>query len=212
MTATDGFETCTAQVQPAADRDPDSARDECVRMAEELLEMYLPGLGWRFRFDSSYKRGGLCVPVEKVIQMSSYLVPVWTTEQVRQTLLHEVAHALAHERGIYRTDKDAHGPEWFAIARSIGYTEGVHHSNPTLQTPRSYEVDPDTTSIIPMRGEGPGGWITVQGEYTRMIIDHVTRQILLPNDLSRLSPVVYEFLRDLGALRALNQEEHDGAS
>jgi SprT protein len=93
-------------------------------LAESLIKEH--GLdGWTFKFDNARKRGGVCVYNTRTISMSRYLVPMWEEEQVRNTLLHEIAHALAgHAAG--------HGPQWARIAREIGCNAKRTHSNATV--------------------------------------------------------------------------------
>lgn len=89
-----------------------------------LREHGLAAHGWRFVWDNAKRRGGQCVYGKRQISMSRHLVPMWTEEQVMNTLLHEVAHALAgHAAG--------HGPEWVRIAKSIGCNGSRTHANAT---------------------------------------------------------------------------------
>lgn len=107
-------------------------QNEFAVFAQDLISEYLPGTGWVFAFDGARKRGGCCYGRRRLITMSRYLVPLWTDEQNIQVLLHEIAHAIAFARGVYAAGARSHGPEWKAIATSIGYTGGRCHSNPTL--------------------------------------------------------------------------------
>jgi len=69
--------------------------------------------GWAFQFDAARSRFGLCSFNRKVISLSQELVELNTEEEVRKTVLHEIAHALAgHEAG--------HGEAWRRVAISIG--------------------------------------------------------------------------------------------
>ncbi len=92
-----------------------------VRLAEELIALHLPGRGWSFAFDTAKRRAGACDYTRRRITVSRYLAAMWDEEDVRQTLLHEIAHALAGH-------KAAHGPRWRAVAQGIGYTgDRLHH-------------------------------------------------------------------------------------
>src|SRR5215207_599997 len=68
--------------------------------------------GWRFRFDNARRRFGSCRSREKVITLSRPLTLLNGEEQVRDTILHEIAHAL--------TPDDGHGPQWRAKCREVG--------------------------------------------------------------------------------------------
>lgn len=87
--------------------------------AEALIRMHLDP-GWSFGFDAAKKRAGACDYAKRRITLSRYLAELHEDDDVHQTLLHEVAHAMAgHEAG--------HGPEWRRIAREIGYVGGATH-------------------------------------------------------------------------------------
>ena len=89
-----------------------------------LREHGLAQQGWTFEFDNAVNRGGQCRYSSKTISMSRKLVPLWEEDQVRQTLLHEIAHAL--------TKGHHHDAVWMAKAVSIGFTRGTRtHSNAT---------------------------------------------------------------------------------
>lgn len=94
---------------------------EWVRtVAHELIRTNLDE-GWSFAFDNAKKRAGLCNYTERRITVSRYLAQRHADEEVRQTLLHEVAHAIAgHAEG--------HGPAWRRVARELGYVGGTTHS------------------------------------------------------------------------------------
>ncbi|HEY5956080.1 MAG TPA: SprT-like domain-containing protein, partial [Polyangiaceae bacterium] len=68
--------------------------------------------GWRFDWDRSQRRYGCCHTGEKKITMSHHLVLHRTRQKVRNTILHEIAHALTPGHG--------HDRVWQAKARSIG--------------------------------------------------------------------------------------------
>ena len=75
---------------------------------------------WTFDFDRAKRRAGLCNFTDRRITVSRYLAEKYELEEVRQILLHEVAHALV--------GPDAgHGPTWRSTAASIGYTGGRTH-------------------------------------------------------------------------------------
>ncbi|MHA3722912.1 SprT-like domain-containing protein [Leucobacter sp. HY1910] len=94
---------------------------ERVRVwGEALINMYLPKQGWQFGFDHAKRRAGLCHFGKKQITVSRYLAVKFSDEEIYQTLLHEVAHALA--------GPDAgHGPRWKRLAEVIGYVGGTTH-------------------------------------------------------------------------------------
>ena len=77
------------------------------KMAEHGLQ------DWRFEWDSAKRRAGVCQYGKRTIGMSTVWAAGASEGAILDTLLHEIAHALAgHEAG--------HGPRWRQIARSIG--------------------------------------------------------------------------------------------
>ena len=68
--------------------------DDVRRVAEALLSTHLDA-SWSFAFDNAKRRAGACDYTRKRITVSRYLAARYDDETNRQTLLHEVAHALA---------------------------------------------------------------------------------------------------------------------
>ena len=93
---------------------------DCVEMAESLIKKH--GLeSWSFQFDNARNRAGCCNYAIRVISLSRLYCLKAGQDQVRDTILHEIAHALAgHEHN--------HDAKWKSIARSIGCTADRCHS------------------------------------------------------------------------------------
>lgn len=86
--------------------------NEASTLARNLMDAH--GLhDWSLVFDRARTRFGLCVYGPKRIQLSRHLVKLNDEAQVRDTILHEIAHALV-PRGA------GHGPVWRRKAREIG--------------------------------------------------------------------------------------------
>jgi hypothetical protein len=69
---------------------------------------------------------GRCLYRTKIIALSRWYVRLNTTDEVKQTILHEIAHA--------RVPPGAgHGHAWQATARAIGYTGGACYGSEVLQ-------------------------------------------------------------------------------
>lgn len=89
-----------------------------LKECEELvkLQMTKHGLllkGWRFKWDNSFKRFGVCKYQPKVIGLSTRLVTINDKERVLDTIQHEIAHALVgHGYG--------HGNVWMSMCVKIG--------------------------------------------------------------------------------------------
>lgn len=85
---------------------------DAFAMAEYLLEVH--GLeGWEVAFDNAKLRAGICRYGERTIGLSAPLTAVHGEEDVRDTILHEIAHALVGAR-------HGHDATWRARARAIG--------------------------------------------------------------------------------------------
>ena len=81
-------------------------------MARRLMDEH--GLeDWRLVVDRAKKRAGICRSGERTIGLSGPLTALHTQEQVRDTVLHEIAHALVGPRY-------GHGPTWQAMAVRVG--------------------------------------------------------------------------------------------
>lgn len=83
------------------------------RLALRLMRAHKVPMDWTFQFDWSKVRFGKCNFARSEISLSRHLVELNDETEVRETILHEIAHALA-PRGA------GHGPRWRAIAKSIG--------------------------------------------------------------------------------------------
>lgn len=87
---------------------------EAGRMARELMDRH--GLGsWGFGFDRAKVRAGACHFTKRQVTLSRALTLAHDEAQVRETVLHEIAHALVGPR-------HGHDEVWRATAVSIGAT------------------------------------------------------------------------------------------
>jgi predicted SprT family Zn-dependent metalloprotease len=85
---------------------------EASRLASGLMARH--GLaGWRLVFDNAKTRAGVCRFAGQEIGLSRPLISVYDAEQVTETVLHEIAHALTGPR-------HGHDRAWRATARRIG--------------------------------------------------------------------------------------------
>ena len=69
--------------------------------------------GWRFQWDNAKRRYGVCRYRTKTIGLSKNLVSLNTVERTKDTILHEIAHAIAGY-------KAGHGWEWKQVCIRIG--------------------------------------------------------------------------------------------
>ncbi len=90
-----------------------NTRDAHTMAVELMIKHKLAEQRWGFEFDRSVKRFGVCKYRRKVIGLSRALTELNDAEKVRDTILHEIAHAIAgHKAG--------HGPEWKKVCLQIG--------------------------------------------------------------------------------------------
>lgn len=90
--------------------------EEAQALAAELMERYWYKLdGWTFEFDNAKRRCGCTKFGSKTITLSRHFVRLNGEAEVRETILHEIAHAIAGQGG----DR-GHGRLWKGIARQIG--------------------------------------------------------------------------------------------
>ena len=76
---------------------------------------------WSFGFDRALRRVGHCSFIKKKITLSVYFVMSNHEDEVNDTILHEIAHALVGIKRVPgRCNVVAHGHEWRAMCRQIG--------------------------------------------------------------------------------------------
>ncbi|MGW9113342.1 SprT-like domain-containing protein [Microbacterium sp. NPDC055683] len=110
-----------------------------ARWAEALIALHLDE-SWTFGFDNAKRRAGQCDYTRRRITVSRYLAARYDDDVNHQTLLHEVAHALAGRAA-------GHGPQWKRIARNLGYVGGTTHDGETA------------TELAPWVGSCPSGHV-----------------------------------------------------
>lgn len=105
---------------------------ELIKAKELALElMNFHGLiekGWRFEFDSAKRRFGVCRYRTKTIGLSKHLVSLNEVARVKNTILHEIAHAL--------TPGHHHDFVWRAKAIEIGCDGNRCYSSDEVERPQ----------------------------------------------------------------------------
>jgi predicted SprT family Zn-dependent metalloprotease len=89
--------------------------------------------GWRFEFDNARRRFGVCQYYSKRIKLSQYLVALNGIEEVRDTILHEIAHALVGAG-------HGHNHVWKRKALEIGCNGERCYNALEINTPQSKYV------------------------------------------------------------------------
>ena len=84
---------------------------------------------WKFKFDNAASRMGYCSYRTKTISLSKHLTVLNAEHHLRNTILHEIAHAMA-PKGSH------HGHKWRKIALLIG-CDGKRCYDETVLTPQA---------------------------------------------------------------------------
>ncbi len=109
-------------------RDGAGRLKEVADRARRLMDEH--GLtDWTFAFLESGRRLGDCRYRDRVIRVGRAHALEGNDAQIRDTVLHEIAHALAGPGA-------GHGPVWKAIARRIGARPKARAPSPTAATER----------------------------------------------------------------------------
>lgn len=93
---------------------------DALRLGRELLDEHRHRApddleGWQIGFDNARRRLGCCHYRQKMITLSRHYVALNSDARVRNTLLHEIAHAIAVGLG-----ERGHGRIWQRLALAIG--------------------------------------------------------------------------------------------
>lgn len=89
-----------------------SELDIIRKMARNLMDQY--GLhDWTLKFNNAPRQAGLCDPKNTTITLSAPLMLLWTEDQDRDIVLHEIAHALTPGPG-------SHTRAWRQVFLAMG--------------------------------------------------------------------------------------------
>ena len=108
---------------------------EAYQLAMNLMKQHgLLELGWRLQFDNAKRRFGVCKYRSKTIGLSLNLTLLNDEKRVKNTILHEIAHALVgHSHG--------HDYVWQMKAREIGCDgERCYNSFEVVKPKGNYEA------------------------------------------------------------------------
>jgi len=87
--------------------------NEAEKLAIYLMRAWgIRQTGWKFKYDGAKRRFGSCHYGTKTITLSRHLTQLNSRDEVEDTILHEIAHALA--------PGDHHGQAWKAACIKVG--------------------------------------------------------------------------------------------
>lgn len=100
---------------------------DTFKLATELMDQHgLIEKGWSFDFDRAKRRFGYCSYKEKKISLSADLVELNDESHIKNTILHEIAHAIAGP-------KAHHSRKWKYVAYQIGANPVRCYSSEVVQ-------------------------------------------------------------------------------
>jgi predicted SprT family Zn-dependent metalloprotease len=104
---------------------------EAAKLATELMEQHGLLPRWKFAFDRAVRRFGCCNERKRLITLSAHLTLLNTEQEVRDTILHEIAHALVGVRA-------GHGHKWRRMASLIGCNARACYGNEVHLPPTQF--------------------------------------------------------------------------
>ncbi len=107
-------------------------QEEAQILAKKLMKKFLNSekfSDWKFCFDRAKKRFGQCHYQKKIISLSRHLVEINNEKTIRETILHEISHAICGY-------KAGHGKKWKECIKEIGGIPERCYSRETVNTPR----------------------------------------------------------------------------
>lgn len=99
------------------------------KLAKDLMKKY-DLLSWGFEFDNAKRRFGRCSHRSKVISLSRNLVSINDESRVKDTILHEIAHALVG-------CNHGHDSVWKRKALEIGCSANRCYTSDNTVIPKS---------------------------------------------------------------------------
>ncbi len=101
--------------------------------------------GWSGGLDTAVKRFGVCNISKKHISLSRKLCELNSDEEVTDTILHEIAHALAFER---HGENCGHDHRWKSICVEIGARPEACYDNNVVQPDAPWQLVHKTTGEV----------------------------------------------------------------
>jgi len=107
-------------------------KEKVIELAHSLMKEHGIYDSWSFTFDRAKLRNGVCKYRIKTISLSENYIRLNTDEKIKNTILHEIAHALVGK-------KHGHDAVWRAKAIEIGCS-GERCTSDTLHVDGKYKA------------------------------------------------------------------------
>lgn len=121
-----------------------------IMMATDCMEYHgLYRSGWQFKLDNAKRRMGVCYRQTRVISISKPYTLVNSEDVILDTILHEIAHALA-PAGVH------HGFQWKLIAAQVGATPKACGGQEVTRVASDWEGHCHDCGAIARRHRQPG--------------------------------------------------------
>jgi predicted SprT family Zn-dependent metalloprotease len=104
---------------------------EAEKLAIALMQRHGLLPQWKFAFDRAVRRFGCCNERKKLITLSARLTELNSEYEVRDTILHEIAHALVGVRA-------KHGRKWRQMASLVGCNARSCYGDEVRQPPGKF--------------------------------------------------------------------------
>jgi len=101
---------------------------EVAQLTESLISKHDLD-DWSFRLGNTRRAIGRCIHRKKFIEISRHYIPLLSDDEVKDVILHEIAHAIAGY-------KAGHGPKWKEVAKMIGADPTRCANIPPERTPQ----------------------------------------------------------------------------
>jgi len=110
-------------------------KQSLIALGNSLLAEHLPS-DWKFELNKRKSSLGLCSFTKKTIYSSEYFIGRIDDNELKDTILHEIAHALAD----INDDHRGHGSPWKKACRSIGAKPVRCHTGEVVDDEGKYLV------------------------------------------------------------------------
>ena len=150
-------------------------------LAVNLLKKHgLSYQGWQFKFNRAKTKFGICDYGNKIIFLSRYYVLLNSRYLVKDTVLHEIAHAILGP-DFYDEETKGHNMVWQALAKVLGASSKRFVSLAT-KTPLRWRIECPNCGIVEITDTKPNMKANICGDCFEEVsfIDTQKEKISIP--------------------------------